>query len=52
MGPFRRVIPAVGGLDFSPMLAIFVIYVLQNIVMRDVINAVSGGSLLRQLGFF
>lgn len=33
MAPFRKIIPPMGGFDFSPMLAIFVIYVLQTIVM-------------------
>ena len=29
MAPFRRLIPPVGGLDFSPMIAILVIHILQ-----------------------
>ncbi len=28
----RRIIPALGGIDFSPMIAIFLIHVLQNLV--------------------
>ena len=29
MAPFRKIIPPMGGLDFSPMLAMFVIHVLR-----------------------
>ena len=37
MGPFRRLIPPVGGLDFSPMIAILVIHILQNIVLPNIL---------------
>jgi YggT family protein len=30
----RRVIPTMGGLDFSPVIAIFLIHVLQNIIRQ------------------
>lgn len=30
----RRVIPTLGGLDFSPVIAIFLIHVLQNIIRQ------------------
>ncbi|MBT8148821.1 MAG: YggT family protein, partial [Gammaproteobacteria bacterium] len=33
MAPFRRLLPAMGGLDFSPMLALFVIHILRSIVL-------------------
>ena len=35
---FRRLIPAVGGFDFTPMIALIVLYVVQSIV----VNAISG----------
>ena len=35
---FRRVIPAVGGIDFSPILAIVTLQVLNSIVVRDIIH--------------
>lgn len=36
---FRRLLPAMGGFDFTPMIAIIVLYVLRTIV----VNAVAGG---------
>jgi uncharacterized protein YggT (Ycf19 family) len=35
---FRRLIPVVGGLDFTPMIAIIVLYFVRTIV----VNAISG----------
>lgn len=37
MAPFRRLIPPFGGLDFSPMIAILVIHILQNIVLPNIL---------------
>jgi len=34
MAPFRRLIPPVGGIDFSPMIMLFVLQLLQNWIMR------------------
>lgn len=34
MAPFRRLIPASGGLDFSPIVVILAIYLVQSIVIR------------------
>ncbi len=31
--PIRRVIPPIGGLDFSPVVAIFIVYLLQSLVV-------------------
>lgn len=39
LAPFRRLLPAMGGIDFSPMLAFIAIYVVQ-IVMRYIALAV------------
>jgi uncharacterized protein YggT (Ycf19 family) len=35
---FRRFIPALGGLDFSPIIGIFLLYIVRTIV----VNAISG----------
>ncbi len=37
MAPFRRWIPPFGGLDFSPMIAILIIHILQNIVLPNIL---------------
>lgn len=34
MGPFRRLIPAAGGLDFSPIIAILAVTLIQKIVVE------------------
>lgn len=33
MAPIRRVLPAMGGLDFSPMVVLFIIYILREIIV-------------------
>ena len=35
---FRRVIPAFGGIDFSPILAIFTLQIINSIVVSGVIH--------------
>ena len=35
---FRRVIPAFGGIDFSPILAIFTLQILNSIVVNGIIH--------------
>jgi YggT family protein len=35
---FRRVIPSFGGLDFSPILAIFTLQIVNTIVVNDLIH--------------
>jgi YggT family protein len=30
---FRRLVPAIGGLDFTPMIALIVLYIVQSIVV-------------------
>ena len=32
--PFRQMLPATGGMDFSPLLALLAIYLLQMLIMR------------------
>ncbi|MEM6545837.1 MAG: YggT family protein, partial [Pseudomonadota bacterium] len=34
MAPFRRILPAMGGMDFSPIL-VFVLINILNIILRD-----------------
>jgi YggT family protein len=35
---FRRVIPSLGGIDFSPILAIFTLQIINSIVVQGVIH--------------
>ncbi len=35
---FRRVIPSFGGLDFSPILAIFTLQIINSLVVSDLIH--------------
>ncbi|MGB9151618.1 MAG: YggT family protein [Alphaproteobacteria bacterium] len=37
LAPIRRVIPAVGGLDLSPLVLIFIIYFIQSFIRHLVI---------------
>lgn len=32
LAPFRKLIPPIGGIDFSPMAIIFILAILQNLV--------------------
>ncbi len=34
LGPLRRILPRVGALDFTPMVAIILLYVIQQIAFR------------------
>ena len=42
MAPFRKIIPPMGGLDFAPMLAMFVIHVLRSIILPNIFMAIGG----------
>ena len=42
MAPFGKILPPMGGLDFSPMLAMFVIHVLRTIVLPSIVMALGG----------
>ncbi|MDK7704417.1 YggT family protein [Escherichia coli] len=44
IGPLRRVIPAMGGIDFSPMLLVLLLYVI-NMGVAEVLQA-TGNMLL------
>ncbi len=39
LGLFRKVIPPIGAFDFSPMIAIILLYIVQSLV----VNAIRGG---------
>ncbi|MBQ9246601.1 YggT family protein [bacterium] len=34
MAPFKAIIPTIGGLDFSPILAFIVLQLLENLILR------------------
>lgn len=34
MAPFSRIIPSAGGIDFSPIIAVFAIELVRQVVMR------------------
>lgn len=34
MAPFRRLVPAAGGIDFSPILVFFIIQIVQSFVIQ------------------
>ena len=42
MAPLRRIIPPVGMLDFSPMAALFLIYLAQQGLARILFGSVAG----------
>ena len=42
LGPVRRVIPALGGLDFSPILVLIGIQVLESVVVRLLLGVAGG----------
>jgi YggT family protein len=46
LAPIRRIIPAIGGLDISPLVAALLLGFIQQLVNRLVINLVYGGSIL------
>ena len=37
LGIFRRIIPPVSGLDFSPIIAIFVLEILRNVIVNSLV---------------
>lgn len=37
VGPIRQVMPSTGGLDFSVMIAIFLIYILRSIIAQSMV---------------
>lgn len=39
MAPFRKIIPPLGGMDFSPMIVLFVLHVLRSIVLPEILRA-------------
>lgn len=37
VGPIRQVMPSTGGIDFSVMIAIFLIYILRSIIAQSMV---------------
>jgi YggT family protein len=42
--PFRRILPTFGGIDFSPLLAILVIYFVERLIESIIVALTAGGS--------
>jgi YggT family protein len=40
--PFRKILPDFGGLDFSPMVVLLIIYILKNIVVPQIFISAMG----------
>lgn len=38
LAPIRRIVPPIGGLDFSPLILIILIQILSNIIIRILIS--------------
>lgn len=38
LAPIRRFIPGIGGFDFSPMVAIFILVFIQNVISRLILK--------------
>uniref|UniRef100_A0A7V4JPA2 YggT family protein n=1 Tax=Thermodesulfobacterium geofontis TaxID=1295609 RepID=A0A7V4JPA2_9BACT len=38
LAPIRKIIPPIGGIDISPIIVIFIIFVIQNLLHRLLIN--------------
>jgi YggT family protein len=43
--PLRRILPDFGGLDFSPMIVLIVIKILQSILLPNVYASLAGGGI-------
>ena len=43
LGPIRRVIPSIGGLDFSPVIVLFIISFLEQSVLPYFFLKIAGG---------
>lgn len=39
LGPIRRFVPSVGGLDLSPIILLLAVYFLQTLIARDIAPA-------------
>jgi len=40
--PFRKLIPPTGGLDFSPMIGILVLYLIDNVIIYEIVSVLYG----------
>jgi YggT family protein len=51
LNPIRRVLPDLGGLDFSPMVLILVIIILHDILIPHLFEALVNGGASSAVGF-
>jgi len=42
--PIRRILPDFGGLDFSPMVVLLIIYILKNIIVPQIFLSAMGAT--------
>jgi YggT family protein len=40
LAPIRKIIPPIGGIDISPVIVIFIIFIVQNLLHRLLINLI------------
>jgi YggT family protein len=40
LAPVRKIIPPIGGIDISPVIVIFIIFIIQNLLHRLLINLI------------
>jgi len=40
LAPIRKIIPPIGGIDISPVIVIFIIFIIQNLLHRLLINLI------------
>jgi YggT family protein len=40
LAPIRKIIPPIGGIDISPIIVIFIIFIIQNLLHRLLINLI------------
>jgi len=40
LAPIRKIIPPIGGIDISPVIVIFTIFIIQNLLHRLLINLI------------
>ena len=45
LGPIRRILPSVGGIDLSPVLAILALHFLRILLVEDVLIPIAAGTM-------
>uniref|UniRef100_A0A7C4NVT5 YggT family protein n=1 Tax=Thermodesulfobacterium geofontis TaxID=1295609 RepID=A0A7C4NVT5_9BACT len=41
LAPIRKIIPPIGGIDISPVIVIFIIFIIKNLLHRFLINLIT-----------